>query len=263
MKLRNVLCMALVLVLLCGCAPAVEPTTTPTTVPTTGPAPTTNPTTTPTTEPVTDPTTTPTTLPSESTEPTGEEVNFAWGYFDRIYVHPFSQAELTNAMNVVNAGLAATADKDEVITFKTHWIAFDPYGTVDAVENQIGNAPVDGWKEADYYSHKMVFVVCFSVDIDQTKSSAADYSNQLGTVTLTRETPDGEWKIDAAACSPEVTCEPSRMVIPAMVLEDLGLSLQVPMAGYHDEPVGQYLLYFLDEHANTVICHSYDAGKTE
>lgn len=255
MKLRMILAMVLALVLLCGCTPAADPT-----APSTA-APTVTPTATPTTAPTAAPVITPT-EPVAPTEPTTNVNNpFTWGYFDQIIVHPFSQTELTAVLDLLSTKLAATADKEDVVSYTTHWISFDPYGTLVSIKDQIQNAPVEGWTEADYYTHKAVFVVCFSLDVDETKSTGTDYTEQLGTVTLTRETIDGEWTIDVAACSAEPICEPSSMVIPPEVIKNVHRSEEFALAGYHDEAVGEYLIYVLDEDNNTVLCWSYYAAK--
>ena len=263
MKLRTMICLVLVLILLWGCAPAEAPTTDPTTVPTTGPAPTspTSPTTEPTTEPV--PPTTTDSLTMPTTEPTVSNDPFAQGSFNQITVYPFNAADLDAATNVLKAGLATTASKEGVLEFQVHWIGFDPYGTSVAVRNQMAQAPVAEWSDMDYYGRKMVFVVNFSVDMDETKSSAPDYDDQLAVVTLTRDTLDGQWKIDAAASAPETFCVPSQMLISPEILTDLGLTADFTLAGYRNEDADEYVLYVLDPAGNQVICRSYNAVKPE
>lgn len=265
MKLRMMICLVLALMLLWGCAPAGTPTTDPATTPTTGPAPT-SPTTAPT-NPTAEPTTTPTQPGTDPTvpvtDPTVSNDPFAQGNFNQITVYPFSAADLDAATNVLKAGLATTASKEGVLTFQVHWVGFDPYGTSVAVRNQMAQAPVAEWSDMDYYGRKMVFVVNFSVDMDETKSSAPDYDDQLGVVTLTRDTLDGQWKIDAAACAPETFCTPSLMLISPEIVTNLGLTADFTLAGYRNEDADEYVLYVLDPAGTQVICRSYNAVKPE
>lgn len=266
MKLRNLIILALVLVLLWGCAPAETPTE-PTGTPTTGPAPTTPPTTAPTTEPVVNPTTEPTTQPTTEpivdpvTDPTEMNNPFAWGYFDEITVHPFSQTEMAAALNALNNALATTSTQEGVLNFEAHWVSFDPYYTAQCVKNQMDLAPVEGWTAEDYFARKMLFVVNFTVAYDHTLSAATDYENQLGVVALVRDSVDGEWTIDVDGCAPYTFCEPSEMLVPPQVLEAMKLTQEFTLAAYHDADVGEYFLYVLDESGSQVICRSFHAAK--
>ena len=256
MKLKMILCAALAMVMLWGCAPAVTPTT-PTVQPTV--TPTTAPTTKPTSAPTVAPTVTPTVTPTEApTQPVDKD--FPMGYFDQITVHPFSQTEMTAALDLLNAKLPTTAEQDGVVSYETHWISFDPYGTLVSIQEQMNNAPVDGWTKEDYFARKMVFVVCFSMDVDETKSTGADYTEQLGTVTLTRQTNDGEWTIDVAACAAETFCPASAMVMPPEITKTIDSKQEYILAGYHDEAVGEYFMFVMGEN-NTVVCLSYYAAK--
>ena len=252
MKLKMILCAALALVMLWGCAPAVEPTT-PTAQPTV------TPTTAPTAKPTTPPTAAPTAAPTDApTEPVIVDPEFPMGYFDQIKVHPFSQDEMAAALNLLNTKLATTSDKEEVQSYETHWVSFDPYGTLISIQDQMNNAPVDGWEKDDYFARKMVFVVCFSVDV--ADANGTDYTQQLGTVTLVRDTNDGEWKIDVAACSVETFCTPSTMIMPPEIAKTIDPKQAYILAGYHDAAVGEYFMYVLGEN-NTVACYSYYAAK--
>lgn len=251
MNLRMLLSVLFVLVLLCGCGPVQDPTVGPT-------GPVVNPTTAPTTVP----TTAPTTVPTEpTTEPTEVYDPFAFGYFDEIYVHPFTQDDMTTVLADLNTALSATKDQEGVLDFQVHWVSFDPYYTGQVVDAQIQSAPVDGWTPADYYARKMVFVVNFTISHDHTVSVAEDYTEQSGIVTMTRENTDSPWQIDATNCAPAVISEPSSMVIPPEMLENLALTDKFVLAGYRDEPVGEYFLYVLDPDTNIVVCHSYTAAK--
>lgn len=252
MRLKMILCAALAAVMLWGCAPAETPTT-PTAQPTV--TPTTAPTAKPTTAPTAAPTVTPTEAPTQPVDP-----EFPMGYFDQITVHPFSQAEMTAALDLLETKLATTSEKEEILSYETHWISFDPYGTLVYIQELMNNAPVDGWTKEDYFARKMVFTVCFSVDVDETKFIGADYTEKLGTVTLTRESEDAEWTIDAAACSTEALCPASNMIMPPEITKTIDPKQEYILAGYHDAAVGEYFMYILNED-NTVVCLSYYAAK--
>lgn len=261
-KVISILSILLALtVLLAACAGEPEPTTVPTTKPMA--APTTEPTTEPaeilTTEPTGTPTTPPTEeLTAEPTEPTSAvEGTFVFRErFEDVKVHPFEPEELSDAKELLETALENYANKDEVLSFEAHWLAYDPVMTDHWNCAQISDNPFDGWSEEDYYIRRIYFTICYSVQYDHTQSPAGDCEKECGFVMLTRESADSPWAIDPYSQSGSAW-PVSAMLLSDDQLDSLNLTEKPVIAGYLVEPEKEYVLYVLEESNQTVVCEVY------
>ncbi|MBR2048430.1 MAG: hypothetical protein IJ960_07520 [Oscillospiraceae bacterium] len=129
-----------------------------------------------------------------STEPTAD-VNYVVRVMpEQITLYPFTAEELDSALSQVEFLMDALSREEGVQAFETERIAYDPIMTDVHIRQQIANAPVSGWEEADYYSRRISFVVTYSATYDHTKSPLPDENHHKISVDLHREDENAPWE---------------------------------------------------------------------
>ena len=260
-KIYSILSISLLIILLFGCT-YIPAGPTPVS-PTTDPSPNiTDPTPSPTDTP-TDPTDPPTDPPTEPpTDPTTPNESQLWGSMDQVTVYPYDEADLKQATDYWYSVLSQVENQETVLEFECQWISFDPYYTNHICQSYIHDNPTEGWNDEDYYARTICLVFSFTVKYDHTKSPGTDYTNQLGSVVLTRKSPDAPWEFSPLSPSAFTYCYTSTVLLSPEKLNELDLAEGFVLAGYFLEadnshhPVEQdtYYLFVLDQDTNAVVC---------
>ena len=223
------------------------------------------------TEPITEPT-------EPHIEPTEPPVRWIQGRdsFEDVVVYPYTPDELQDAVDVAMSILNGYKEKEYVLDFQVHWIAFDPVGTDNYLQMY---DPKPTWEGDDHYPLWIRFVIEFSVNYDHALSPNQDRENYLGYIMLTRDTADGAWVLDQGMCSDSISGTlASTVVMPLEEVYSLGLTETPVLAAYRlvvdpeKAPYleGQrmdienvYILYVLDEETQTVRCEMYPMAASE
>ncbi len=213
-----------------------------------------------------------------STDPTEPPVRWIQGRdsFEDVVVHPYTPDELQDAVDVAMSILNGYKEKEYVLDFQVHWIAFDPVGTDNYLQMY---EPKPTWKGDDHYPLWIRFVIEFTVNYDHALSPNQDRENHLGYIMLTRDTADGAWVLDQGMCSDSISGTlASTVVMPLAEVDSLGLTETPVLAAYRlvvdpeKTPYleGQrmdienvYILYVLDEETQTVRCEMYPMTASE
>lgn len=132
-----------------------------------------------------------------SSEPTGLTVDSDYQVRrmpEAITVYPFPEEEMTEAREVVDALLEELSGEIGTREYRVERIAYDPIMTDVKVRQEIGNAPVPGWEEMDYYINRISFVVTYSAEYDHTATYLSDAAHETFGVHLRRTDADAPWE---------------------------------------------------------------------
>lgn len=214
-----------------------------------------------------------TTEPTEPTIPVTPWVQGRDG-FAHVVVHPYTLDELQDAMDVAMGILDGYKEKEYVLDFQVHWIAFDPVGTDNYLQMY---EPKPTWDGDDHYPLWIRFAINFTVHYDHTLSPETDYENHIGYVVLTRDSMDRPWVLDREMCTATVPGTlASTVVIPPEEVKDLYLTDAPVLAAYrlvadpeqnpylaeqNLDPKNVYVLYVLDVEDQTVRCEMHPMAE--
>jgi L,D-peptidoglycan transpeptidase YkuD (ErfK/YbiS/YcfS/YnhG family) len=123
---------------------------------------------------------------------------------DEITVYPFTEEELSEALEVAAVAKEKWATIDGTLSFVAERLAYDPILTDIHIRQQIAGAPIAGWSEEDYYSHCISFTLVYSASYDHEKTFMSDEEHCDVGIHLYREDTQSTWQYsdDGIAITP-------------------------------------------------------------
>ena len=167
---------------------------------------------------------------------------------DAIFVYPYTEDELAQALEAARESARELGADEGTLTFEAERLAFDPILTDIHARQRLRNAPVEGWQEADYYSHYLSFTLIYSATYDHALSPRSDKDHAAISMELYRQSPEDPWVF---LDSGEPTSEYSSWILDAAELEKLPMDTGRILAAYQPGE-NQRWLYVLAEDSGEV-----------
>lgn len=113
---------------------------------------------------------------------------------DQITLYPFTEDEMTQALQVVGEYLDVFASQDGVLSYTVENVAYDPMLTDHDILEIYYGAPVDGWDLDAYYAHYISFSVTHSAAYDHAQVPNTDREHAVFGITLYRADTADQWE---------------------------------------------------------------------